>query len=245
MLSVYPHSKTEKVHMNTQSPSTFERRSFLARLKGLASFGAVAAAANAQQKAAPAARWQPTRHDKDDWLDQLPGQHRLVFDTTTPEGLGDAMFFCNSFMGVNRSEYGLQNSDLAVVIVVRFRATPFGYTDAVWTKYGMPMSAQARVEDPKTRLAPKMNLYGAAGYGPLMSNRGVTWDALAKQGVHLAVCSVSTHGYAGNIAAATGANPDTIFGELTSNLVSNARMVPAGIVVVNRAQERGYSLVSA
>jgi intracellular sulfur oxidation DsrE/DsrF family protein len=26
------------------------------------------------------------------------------------------------------------------------------------------------------------------------------------------------------------------------NLVSNSRMVPAGIVAVNRAQERGYSL---
>jgi hypothetical protein len=27
--------------------------------------------------------------------------------------------------------------------------------------------------------------------------------------------------------------------------VTNARLVPAGIVAVNRAQERGYSLVSA
>ena len=33
--------------------------------------------------------------------------------------------------------------------------------------------------------------------------------------------------------------------ELVANIVSNARMVPAGIVAVNRAQERGYTLVTA
>ena len=32
-----------------------------------------------------------------------------------------------------------------------------------------------------------------------------------------------------------------IFKELTENLIPNAHMVPAGIVAVNRAQERGYS----
>jgi intracellular sulfur oxidation DsrE/DsrF family protein len=46
------------------------------------------------------------------------------------------------------------------------------------------------------------------------------------------------------IAEAMGGNQDAIFNELTANIVSNARMVPAGIVAVNRAQERGYSLVS-
>jgi intracellular sulfur oxidation DsrE/DsrF family protein len=33
---------------------------------------------------------------------------------------------------------------------------------------------------------------------------------------------------------------DDIFKELTEHLVPNARMVPAGIVAVNRAQEHGY-----
>ena len=31
---------------------------------------------------------------------------------------------------------------------------------------------------------------------------------------------------------------------MVANLVPNARLVPAGIVEVNRAQERGYALVS-
>lgn len=81
--------------------------------------------------------------------------------------------------------------------------------------------------------------------GDLLSTRGATLDSLFKQGVQLAVCATSTRGYARAIAEATGGNADAINNELIANLVSsNARMVPAGIVAVNRAQERGYSLVS-
>ena len=62
--------------------------------------------------------------------------------------------------------------------------------------------------------------------------------------MQLAVCQVATRGIAGAIAEAVGGNTDAIYNELTTNLVSNARMVPAGIVTANRAQERGYSIVS-
>jgi hypothetical protein len=64
-------------------------------------------------------------------------------------------------------------------------------------------------------------------------------------GVQLAVCATATRGIAGAIHDATGGNTDDIFNELVSNLISttNARMVPAGIVAVNRAQERGYTFV--
>ena len=39
--------------------------------------------------------------------------------------------------------------------------------------------------------------------------------------------------------------PDAIFAELSANLVANAHLAPAGIVAVNRAQERGYTLATA
>jgi intracellular sulfur oxidation DsrE/DsrF family protein len=236
------------MRMSRQSPPTPERRSFLTRLNaGVASLAAISVggAAMAQQKSTTTARWQPARHEKDDWLDQLPGKHRLVFDTTTPEALGDALIFANNFMRVNRSDYGLQNGDLAVVVIVRHRSTPFGYNDAMWAKYGMPIAARSKVEDPRTKLAPKANIYNAEGYGDLAANRGTTLDSLFKQGVQLAVCSTSTRGYSRSIAETLSGNADAIYNELIANLVSNnARMVPAGIVAVNRAQERGYSLVS-
>jgi intracellular sulfur oxidation DsrE/DsrF family protein len=229
--------------MSDQSPLP-ERRSFFTRLNtGAASLAALAIGgiALAQDKSA---RWEPARHDKDDWLEK-PSKHRLIFDTTTPEGLGEALAFASNYIRVNRSDYGLQNSDLAVVIVVRHRSVSFGYSDAIWAKYGTAMAAQSKFEDPRSKAAPKANVYNSADYGDLLPNRGVTFDSLAKQGVQLGVCSVATRGFAGVIAEAVGGNADAINKELIASIASYARMVPAGIVAVNRAQERGYSLVRA
>jgi intracellular sulfur oxidation DsrE/DsrF family protein len=233
--------------MSKQSSSPLERRSFFARFNaGASSIAALAMGgiAMAQVKSPVTTRWEPARHDKDNWLDQLPGKHRMVFDTTTAEGMAEALAFANNFMNVNRSEYGLQNSDLAVVIVARHRSTPFAYNDEIWSKYGMTMTALTKFDDPKSKLAPKVNVYNSGDYGNILPNRGVTLDALSKEGVQFAVCSMATRAVAGMIAGAAGGNSETINSELIANLVSNARMVPAGIVAVNRAQERGYSLVS-
>jgi intracellular sulfur oxidation DsrE/DsrF family protein len=233
--------------MSEQPPSSQERRSFLARLNaGAASLAALAlgSAATAQGKETTT-HWEPVRHDKDDWMDKPATKHRLVFDTTTPEGLAEAIAFGGNFIRVNRTDYGLQESDLAVVVIVRFHSTPFGYNDAMWAKYGTAMAAQSRFEDPKSKAAPKANVFESADYGDLMANRGVTLDALFKQGVQLAICSVATRAYAGAIAAAVGGNADAINSELIANRVSTSRMVPAGIVAVSRAQERGYTLVRA
>jgi len=232
--------------MIRQSPSSPERRSFLTslntRMTTLAAMAVGCAAIVRGQSKAPT-RWEPARHEKDDWWDTLPGKHRLVFDTTTPDGFGEALAFAANFLRVNRAEYGLQNNDLAVVIVARHRSTGFAYNDAIWAKYGAPMAARSKFEDPKSKQTPKANVFNTGDYGELLPNRGTTLDSLAKQGVQLAVCSVATRGLAGSIAEAVGGNIDAINRELIANLVGSSRMVPAGIVAVSRAQERGYTLV--
>jgi intracellular sulfur oxidation DsrE/DsrF family protein len=68
-------------------------------------------------------------------------------------------------------------------------------------------------------------------------------NALATRGVHFAVCQMATEAIAAQIAAGTGADAGNIAKELGANLVSNGHLVPAGIVAVNRVQERGYSIV--
>jgi intracellular sulfur oxidation DsrE/DsrF family protein len=231
--------------MSEESGVPSPRRSFLNRLNaGAAGLAAFAIGAKAQVKPVALARWEPARDAKDDWLDQPQSKHRMVFDTITPEGLGLALLFGANFLSVNRADYGLQNSDMAVVIVVRHRSVAFGYDDSIWNRYGVVMAAQNTYEDPKTKAAPKINLYNSADMGNLLTNGGVTIESLAKQGVQVAVCSVATRRVAGQIARAAGASADMIFNELTANLVKNARMVPSGITTLNRAQERGYSLAT-
>lgn len=188
---------------------------------------------------------QPARHSLDDWLDQIPGRHRFLLDTTTPEGLGNALAFANNYFTANQNAYGLQNSDLAVVIVARHLSTLFAYSDTVWSKYGATITQRTNFNDPATKQPPKINLFNSTTHGGSLPNRGNTLDSLLKRGLHLAVCQVSTRGNAGSIATAAGVSADAIYNELVANLLSNAHIVPAGIVAVNRAQEHGYTFASA
>jgi intracellular sulfur oxidation DsrE/DsrF family protein len=211
----------------SEHPMNQQRRSLLAGLKAGVAGLAIGGAVKGQSKSA-SARWEPARHDKDDWLETPGAKHRLIFDTTTPEGFGEALLFAGNYINVNKSDYGLPNTDLAIVIVARHRSTPFGYTDAMWAKYSVPIARRSLIAEP-----PKVN-----------PNSAQIAD-LAKQGVRVAVCSVATRRFAEWIAEAVGGNVDAVNTELVGNRVGSSLMVPAGIVAVNRAQERGYSLVKA
>ena len=225
-----------------------QRRSFLTRLSaGVAAFaaGAAGGGATAEAQSTANARWQPGRHELDDWMDNVPGKHRLIFDTVTAEGFGLALPFSNNYYTANQTGYGLKDSDLAVIIVARHNSTPFAFNDAMCAKYGVQIAQRANFSDPKTKAAPNSNPYNASDYGDALANRGVTLDTVLKHEVQFAVCQLATRAYARAIAMAVGADADSIFNEITANLLSNSHLVPAGIVAVNRAQERGYSFVHA
>lgn len=230
------------------------RRSFLSRMgAGLTAFGAAFGAAGAvTAQSAPAAPapaaasgaggWQPAKHGEDDWLDQTTAKHRMFYDTTTPSGAAEAIFFARNTFAANASGYKLADADIAQVVCLRHSSTSFAFTDAMWAKYGAALSERAaNFLDPKTKAVPTANVFMSGDYGTTLPNNGVTIDAMAKRGVRFAVCTLGTRAAASLIAQKTGANADAVFKELTENLVPNARMVPAGIVAVNRAQERGYS----
>lgn len=225
-------------------------RSLMARRLFLAGLGAGAGAVGASVISSPAAAaegasdapWRPARHTQDDWYDKIPGVHRFLFDTASGEGMGWALQFAGNYYTANQETYGLKDSDLAVIIVARHKATSFGYNDTIWAKYGKQLSEQAEFLDPKTKEPPKVNVYAGAGDG---SDRSGKMDALIKKGAQFAVCSMSTRGIAGRIAKANNLDAGSVFKEITSNLIGNARMVPAGVLAVNRAQERGYSFIFA
>ena len=224
------------------------RRSFLGRLgAGIGVIGAAAVASSPAVAAAlPAAspkEWKPARHEQDNWLEEVPGLHRFVFDTTTAGGFDAALRYAQNYYFTNEMSYGLKDSDLAVLFIARARSTAFGYSDAMWAKYGMMFSQQSGFTDPKTKQPPAVNFFARAG--DAADQDAGTMQALIKMGVRIGVCAAATRNIALRIATATNGDREAINKELSSNLICpNARMVPAGIVAVNRAQERGYSLVS-
>jgi intracellular sulfur oxidation DsrE/DsrF family protein len=233
--------------MQHDSPGgTVGRRSFLSRIAaGAGAFGAAfAAGGTAQAQTAGREPFRPRRHQEDDWFDETTAAHRMFYDTTSAEGFGQALFFARNYFAANASGYSLKDADLSQVICLRHESTAFAFTDAMWAKYGAAFSERSgKFLDPKTGQVPVINVYLADGYGAQLRNINVTIGQMAGRGVRFAVCSMATRAAAQLAATKTGGNADAIFKELTENLVSNGHMVPAGIVAVDRSQERGYSFV--
>ncbi|PYR67404.1 MAG: hypothetical protein DMF87_07090 [Acidobacteria bacterium] len=212
------------------------RRSFFSKL-GVSLIGGAAAGAAVGGATVPLeaqsseGRFESMRHGQDDWLD-LPARHRYIVDAPNPDGFSIAIQFTTTYYNINVNDYGLKDSDLAVILVARHLSTLLGYSDAIWAKYGKPISDRNGVLDPKTKMPPTINI------------QRERLEPLIKRGLRLAVCQQASRGYAGSIAMAMGLKQDDVFEEMKANLLPNARLVPAGIVAVNRAQERGYSLAS-
>jgi intracellular sulfur oxidation DsrE/DsrF family protein len=207
------------------------RRSFLSRVTGAAAF---AGAAPGQPAAAVQARssFEPARHAQDDWFDELPGKHRVIFDTFMSDMFGEAVGFVGNYVSVNKNAYDLTDKDFAVVLTARHQTAPFAFNDAMWAKYSKQFSDRMKFVDPKTKEPPKVNVYAAQ------------LDKLSKSGVHLAICRLTTRAYTQIIANAFNTKADDVFDELAANTVAPGHFVPAGIVAVTRAQERGYALAS-
>jgi intracellular sulfur oxidation DsrE/DsrF family protein len=212
--------------MNETTP----RRSFLSRLGVVAAAFGVGTTSMHAQAAPSDARWQPARDPKDDWFDTLPGKHRIFFDVLSPSGLGEAQAFAGNTFEGNKNVYGLDNNEIAIVICVRHMATPLAFGDAIWSKYGAILGESLKLTDAKTGQAPTTNTHKPA------------LEALAKRGVHFAVCDMASHRFAGAVARRTDGSADAIYKEMVESAVPNTHFVAAGIIAVNRAQERGYSI---
>ncbi len=207
------------------------RRTFLSRF-GIAAAaltlgsGTASAERHDESQDAAGGRWQPARDAKDDWFDQIPGKHRLFFDTLTDGGLREARGFTNNYFDGSKSGYGLEQGELAVIICLRHSATPFAFADPFWAKYGPVIAESLKLSDLTLKTNPHR----------------VPLEALITRGVHYAVCDMASHRYAGLIARKVNGQADAVYKDMTANLIGNAHFVAAGIIAVNRAQERGYSI---
>lgn len=221
---------------------TTARRSLLAGVGAAlaaVTFGARSVAAQAT------AAFQPARHPQDEWLNKLPGRHRNFIDCATVSGAAEGMLYANNLYVSNRNAYKLPESDVAIVVCLRHFATVFAYNDAIWGKYGTVISNLVQFTDPKTKQPPATNLLNSSDYGMSLPNFGNTIASVVKRGTHFAVCDMATHFFADQIASATKGNGEAVYKELAANLIPNSHLVAAGVLATNRAQEYGYTLLTA
>jgi hypothetical protein len=224
-----------------------------ARRSLLSGLGAAAAALTIGSKTAraqaaaqtPAGAFQPARHPQDDWMNALPGKHRTVIDCAAATAAGTGIFYANNIFTANRNGYQLADSDVTVIVVLRHEATAYAYNDAIWGKYGSVLGPMVKISDPRTNQAPTVNPLDSPEFRTVMTSLGMTASAIVKRGAHFAICDMATNRIAGVIASAVKSTQPVIYKELVSNLLPNGHMVAAGVVAINRAQEYGYSMLTA
>jgi intracellular sulfur oxidation DsrE/DsrF family protein len=208
------------------SSDTQNRRALLLAGLGMAATSVNLGARGAQAQPA-ATPFTPARHEQDAWMSAMPGKHRVVLDVVTPAGVPDGIRFAGNVLTHNKSGYGVEESEMAVIVVLRHSATAYGYSDAIWSKYGKSIDAKATPP-------PAAN--------PFNSGERMQLSGLAKRGVQFMVCGSASRGLAGRIAG-QGGDTDAVLKEMTANLIPNARIVSAGVVGVTHAQEHGFTLI--
>ena len=227
MAVCYDTAVTTPSRVSLQGRIEPARRRFLAQF-GLASASLGAIMGSVIPAHAQSTSTSPRRHAADDWMDALPSAHRMVFDAVSATGTEDVRHYASNVFLANRTGYDVDTRDVGVIVVLRHNATPFGYNDAMWAKYGSAFADEMKLADK----APSKNP---------ANGEGETLDGVSRQGAHFAVCAMATHRFAGIAARKSGGTADAIFEELGKNLIANAHLTPAGIVAVGRAQERGFA----
>ena len=187
-------------------------------------------------------RFQPARHDKDTWLDAVPGKHRTFIDCASVASAGAAMMYANNLYVANAKGYQLKEADVAIVVCLRHFATVFAFNDAIWAKYGQALSDAVSYVDSKTKQAPTKNLLDDPAYSQIPSS---TISSVVKRGTQFAVCDMATNMLAGMVASSTKGVQEAVYTEFVRNLIPNSHLAAAGVVAVNRAQEYGYTLLTA
>jgi hypothetical protein len=232
--------------MTKELPQT-ARRSFLSRFGiGAAVVAGVGAGlAAARPAVAQTNTFKPRRHKEDAWMEAHNPAHRIVIDSAFPAGGGAALLYANNNFLANRTGYGLEAQDIAIIVVLRHLSTPFAFTDAIWAKYGEALSDIIDFKNPATKAAPATNLYNTGGAGMSLPNRGVTIASLVEKNVQFAVCNSATRFLANAVAQQTKGDAEMVYQEFVANLVPNSHLAAAGVVAVNRAQEFGYTLLTA
>lgn len=219
-------------------PSPVPRRSFLARLAvgGAAlgaAFGGTAAFPDVAGAASPGA-------ELDAWFGAMKGPNKIIYDCVSASSAPEGVFFARNIIKFSADKLGTRDADMSVVVSFRHFSTPFGYNDDMWAKYP-PMAEMLQVDDPSTKKRATRNWLL---HDLVMGEAGANLPGLREHGANFAVCGAATEFIAHQLAGPNG-DAKKIEAELAANLIPGAKMMPAGVVGIQRAQKAGFAYTYA
>jgi hypothetical protein len=178
------------------------------------------------------------------WMDRITAKHKAVFDSPEIED-GTALYHAMSYLGSVKDVFGTGDSDASVVVVLRHRAVPMLFNDAMWTKYAI--GAATKTMDEKTKKPVTRNVFyeklDTQGHPVTSDHPAPLIKSLTARGVIFVGCDLATRGFSFRAATASKKEFRTVYEEIKQNLVPGATLMPTGVFATLMAQEAGCSLM--
>ena len=213
------------------------RRSFLGRLIGgavaLTTLGATPRLLGASGRADGA----DTAHPGDDWMRELKGKHRTVFDMSAHKN-GKPLSQAKNYLDAWRDAFKVPERDINLVFGIHGEAIPLVLTDALWTRY--KLGEQYEITDGGTKSAAIRNVFASANAvagGLVTAEQSV--EGLQQRGVRFVVCQNTINGASKKLSAAGLGSADEIKAAITGGMLPGVMIVPAMVVALTQLQEHG------
>ncbi len=221
--------------MKTQG--TTHRRGFISTLiGGAAAFGlsAVLSPLKAQaENTSPASGAE----EAEKWFSKMEGKkHKMVFDMCKANN-GAPLSWALTLMDTY-NDLGTPDSDLAIVIILRYAGGPLALADPLWLKYGF--GKRIELKDPETKEFATRNLYAKCA-----TEEDDCFELFQKRGGMIAVCKKGMEHSAESLSEQMKLDKDVVTKEFFDNILPGIQLVPTGIWALNRAQELGCTFSSA
>ena len=208
--------------------STHPRRRFLGRAAAaIAAITGIPGIARAD--VLPDMLADDSQHDA--WMKPLKGKHRQLFHAID---LNDrSMLMASNYLTAYENEFGAKPGDVNAIIGIHGAALSLGFTDAAWAKYGFGKTNN--IADPTTKESAMRNIFARGGE--------LAVESVQKRGVLFIMCNTGLRLRSRLIAAERGETYDTVYNDLSASRLPGVILVPAMVVAINRAQEKGVTYV--
>ena len=212
-----------------------DRRDFMGLAAAMAAIGVSTALPVSTAAAAAHGATDFTR-----WLNSISGKHRVVFDVREPnDGMAIAWAWVYLFTGPQA--YGVKESQLGTVMVLRHNAIPFALEDSMWSKYNL--GEYFKINDPATSAPALRNPYYATPVDPDVPD--MTLKSHIERGVKVAACDMAIHYYSGQIAKAQGLKHEDVKSDWMAATLPGISHAPSGVVACQGAVAKGCSYIFA
>ena len=178
------------------------------------------------------------------WTDRITGKYRMCFDAhEISEGV--CLHQARSFIAGNATVFGLKDSDVSAVLVIRHAAVPMVMKDILWADGWL--GTETSLKDPETGEPTKRNPFVNV---PAGARFGLTWpdgalDTLIGRGVIVLACDLALNNYVGQFANQRKIPRTDARALVMENLIPGIYKMPTGVFATCHAQQLGCGVLNA